>query len=44
MPKPLIFLQRYLSAALTERMSPEKAMKAAADETRRLLARGNSEF
>ncbi len=37
-------LQRYLSAALTERMSPEKAMKAAADETRRLLARGNSEF
>lgn len=30
-------LQRYLSAALTGRMSPEKAMKAAADETRRLL-------
>ena len=30
-------LQRYLSAALTDRISPEKAMKAAADETRRLL-------
>ncbi len=30
-------LQRYLSAALTGRMRPEKAMKAAADETRRLL-------
>lgn len=30
-------LQRYLSAALTNRMSPERAMKAAADETRRLL-------
>jgi len=34
-------LQRYLSAALTNRLSPERAMKAAADETRRLLeARG----
>ena len=30
-------LQRYLSAALTERMSPQEAMQAAADETRRLL-------
>ena len=30
-------LQRYLSAALTDRISPEKAMKAAAEETRRLL-------
>ncbi|KOP27396.1 ABC transporter substrate-binding protein [Hapalosiphon sp. MRB220] len=30
-------LQRYLSAALTNRMSPEAAMKAAAQETRRLL-------
>ncbi|MDJ0688021.1 MAG: ABC transporter substrate-binding protein [Xenococcaceae cyanobacterium MO_188.B32] len=30
-------LQRYLSAALTDRMSPEAAMKAAAEETRRLL-------
>ncbi|MBC6417504.1 MAG: ABC transporter substrate-binding protein [Prochloron sp. SP5CPC1] len=30
-------LQRYLSAALTDRMSPEKAMAAAANETRRLL-------
>ncbi len=30
-------LQRYLSAALTDRITPEKAMKAAADETRRLL-------
>ncbi|MGK7872945.1 MAG: ABC transporter substrate-binding protein [Xenococcaceae cyanobacterium] len=30
-------LQRYLSAALTNHMSPEKAMKAAADETRLLL-------
>jgi multiple sugar transport system substrate-binding protein len=32
-------LQRYLSAALTNAMSPEKAMKAAANETRRLLER-----
>ena len=32
-------LQRYLSAALTGRNSPEDAMKAAADETRRLLGR-----
>ena len=30
-------LQRYLSAAISGRMSPEKAMKAAANETRRLL-------
>ena len=30
-------LQRYLSATLTDRLSPEKAMQAAADETRRLL-------
>ena len=30
-------LQRYLSSALTNRMTPEKAMKAAASETRRLL-------
>ncbi len=32
-------LQRYLSAALTDRMSPEAAMKAAAAETRNLLGR-----
>ena len=32
-------LQRYLSSALTNTMSAEKAMKAAAAETRRLLAR-----
>ena len=32
-------LQRYLSAALTNTMSAEQAMKAAAAETRRLLAR-----
>jgi multiple sugar transport system substrate-binding protein len=31
-------LQRYLSAALANRMSPERAMQAAAGETRRLLA------
>ena len=30
-------LQRYLSAALTNRMTPESAMQAAANETRRLL-------
>ena len=30
-------LQRYLSAALTNNMTPEKAMKAAANETRTLL-------
>ncbi|GEM_PF-78045 len=30
-------LQRYLSAALTNRMSPEAAMNAAANETRQLL-------
>lgn len=33
-------LQRYLSAALTDRMSPEDAMRAAANETRTLLASG----
>jgi multiple sugar transport system substrate-binding protein len=32
-------LQRYLSAAITQRMSPEAAMRAAATETRALLAR-----
>lgn len=32
-------LQRYLSAALTNIMTPEKAMETAAAETRRLLAR-----
>ncbi len=32
-------LQRYLSAALTDKMSSEKAMKAAARETRSLLKR-----
>ncbi len=31
-------LQRYLSAAITNTMSPEKAMKQAAAETRRLLS------
>ncbi|HBL10056.1 MAG TPA: ABC transporter substrate-binding protein [Cyanobacteria bacterium UBA11162] len=36
-------LQRYLSAALTNRMSPERAMKAAANETRRLLKTGQGE-
>ncbi|MBD2775488.1 ABC transporter substrate-binding protein [Iningainema tapete] len=36
-------LQRYLSAALTNNMTPEQAMKAAADETRRLLAAGNKQ-
>ena len=30
-------LQRYLSAALTGRMTPERAMQSAANETRRLL-------
>ncbi|MFB2881397.1 ABC transporter substrate-binding protein [Floridanema aerugineum] len=35
-------LQRYLSAALTGRMSPENAMKSAADETRRLLKAGQA--
>ncbi|HAG81588.1 MAG TPA: ABC transporter substrate-binding protein [Cyanobacteria bacterium UBA12227] len=30
-------LQRYLSAALTKKMSPQQAMEAAANETRRLL-------
>ena len=32
-------LQRYLSAAITDKMTPERAMQAAADETRNLLAR-----
>lgn len=32
-------LQRYLSAALTERMTPESALNAAAKETRLLLSR-----
>ena len=32
-------LQRYLSAAVTQQLSPEKAMKRAAGETRRLLGR-----
>ncbi len=32
-------LQRYLSAAITDKMTPEKAMQAAARETRNLLAR-----
>ncbi len=31
-------LQRYLSAALTQRMTPKEAMKRAAQETRRLLS------
>ena len=35
-------LQRYLSAALTNRTNPERAMKAAADETRRLLETGQA--
>ncbi len=30
-------LQRYLTAAFTSQLTPERAMKAAADETRRLL-------
>lgn len=32
-------LQRYLSAAITESMTPQKAMEAAASETRRLFGR-----
>ena len=32
-------LQRYLSAAITEKMTPQQAMKAAANETRNLLKR-----
>jgi multiple sugar transport system substrate-binding protein len=32
-------LQRYLSAALTNRINPENAMKSAANETRRLLGK-----
>lgn len=35
-------LQRYLSSALTNRMTPEDAMRAAADETRILLERGRA--
>lgn len=37
-------LQRYLSAAITNTMTPEKAMKLAAEETRRLLKKNNSRF
>jgi multiple sugar transport system substrate-binding protein len=33
-------LQRYLSAALTDRLTPDRAMQAAASETRQLLGRG----
>jgi multiple sugar transport system substrate-binding protein len=33
-------LQRYLSAALTDRLTPASAMRAAATETRQLLGRG----
>lgn len=33
-------LQRYLSAAITDRISPDRAMQAAANETRQLLGRG----
>ncbi|MBD2329041.1 ABC transporter substrate-binding protein [Alkalinema sp. FACHB-956] len=33
-------LQRYLSAALSKRLSPEQALQAAATETRRLLGTG----
>ncbi|MBD1897465.1 ABC transporter substrate-binding protein [Coleofasciculus sp. FACHB-129] len=35
-------LQRYLSAALTNRTSPERAMQSAANETRRLLNAGQA--
>ncbi|MBD2020145.1 ABC transporter substrate-binding protein [Leptolyngbya sp. FACHB-36] len=35
-------LQRYLSAALTNQRSPEQAMQAAAQETRRLLEAGKA--
>lgn len=35
-------LQRYLSAAITARMSPEAAMQSAAEETRALLTRDTS--
>ena len=35
-------LQRYLSAAITGKMTPEKAMQAAANETRRLLGVGTN--
>lgn len=35
-------LQRYLSAALSNRMSPEQAMEAAAKETRTLLGRNQA--
>jgi multiple sugar transport system substrate-binding protein len=33
-------LQRYLSSAITDRLSPDRAMQAAANETRQLLGRG----
>jgi multiple sugar transport system substrate-binding protein len=36
-------LQRYLSAALSNRLSPEQAMKAAASETRNLLTRSQQQ-
>lgn len=39
-PQASDILQRYLSAALSGRMSPERAMQAAASETRRLLRVG----
>ncbi|MEH2177751.1 ABC transporter substrate-binding protein [Nostoc sp.] len=39
-PQTSDILQRYLSAALSGRMNPERAMQAAAAETRRLLAAG----
>ncbi len=35
-------LQRYLSAALTDRLSPDRAMQAAASETRQVLASARS--
>ncbi|MBR8837731.1 MAG: ABC transporter substrate-binding protein [Stigonema ocellatum SAG 48.90 = DSM 106950] len=37
-------LQRYLSAALTNRMNPQKAMQAAAVETKQLLGVGSGEW
>ncbi|MBG1245632.1 ABC transporter substrate-binding protein [Nostoc sp. NZL] len=37
-------LQRYLSAALSGRMNPERAMQAAAAETRRLLEAGGEQL
>ncbi|BAY49286.1 putative sugar ABC transporter, solute-binding protein [Scytonema sp. HK-05] len=39
-PQASDILQRYLSAALTNRITPERAMQAAANETRRLLGSG----